>query len=267
MLSTRELLCWAVAMFAAVSLSSVAKLWWAAPAQIAGVFNAIELIAWGCALLLILRDPERGAAATGFQIGAVAVLAGCALLGPGRSGVIALAPLGLLILFGGGWSEGQRRAGAVFVAIGLQRLLGTAIPVLAGDVLLRLDTAAAGMLMQLVVPGTTWSDNILKPPGDVGVTVYMACSSFSNLSYTILCFVSLYALDTGRWSRRASLALAAICVGIIALNTARLVFTARSLEGFVYWHEGEGSTIFGLVLTVVTVSACSVGARWAADRA
>jgi hypothetical protein len=263
-LSTGELLCWVVAFFAAISICYAAKSWWTG-SKSTSIFSAVELIAWGCALRLILGDPAKTRPSSTFHVFTVAGIALCVLFVPVRSSAMALIPLGLFVLLFDGWSVRQRRAGAIFIALGCQRLLGSVIPVLFGDVILKLDTAGAGLLMQFFVPGTTWSGNVLKPPGDPGITVFMGCSSFANLSFVILCFTSLYAADGGRSPRRAMAAVTCVCGCVILLNTLRLVAAAKSLDSYIYWHNGTGAEIFGVVMTILTVALCSMGSRWASE--
>jgi hypothetical protein len=261
-LTSRELLGWVVAFFAVCSLCFAVGEARSTSGASNLVIQFVNLIAWACALLLILRDPARRAASAS-QIVTVIVLIGGALFSPGRFGILALLPLGLAMMAGRDWSGEQRRAGAIFVAIAMQRLLGRIVPILFGDAILKADTAAAGVAMRLLMPGSTWTGNVLKPPHDVGVVVGMPCSSFANLSFVMLCFVSLYAVDRGRASWRATAAVAGVCLVVILANTGRLILTARSLESYSYWHDGAGQHIFGFMLTVLTIALCSLSSRWA----
>ena len=264
-LSTGELLCWAAAFFVTSSAAYVLRAWREGVAAAGLVFNAVEAIAWGCALLLIVRD-RAATRATAGRLAAIAALMAVAAVLPGRTAALMLIPLGAFVLAQRGWSKNERRAGAVLLAIGMQRLIGKLVPMLIGGPILRLDTAVAGVAMRWLVPGTQWEGTALRPPGEVGITVGMPCSSFANLSFVVLCFTSLYALDGGRPTWRAVGALLAICALVVVVNTARLILTARSLPSFVYWHDGQGAQFFALGLTVLTVASCSMLSRWAAAR-
>jgi exosortase/archaeosortase family protein len=259
-MSTRELLCWMVAFFA---MANAARRFQYGAHAFVFVLDGVELIAWGCALLLIVRDKEP-ARASSQQIGSLVGLGAFVILLPSASAMtLALIPFGLFVSFGRGWTSAQHRAGFVFLSLAAQRLMGKIVPILFGDTILRLDTAVAGTFMRLFVPGSTWTGNVLKPPHDVGVVVGMPCSSFANLSLVMLCFVSLYAVDGGRPSRRAAAAVAGVCLLVVLVNTVRLVATAHSLESYKYWHDGAGAEIFSLFLTVLTITLCSISSRWA----
>jgi hypothetical protein len=132
--------------------------------------------------------------------------------------------------------------------------------------ILSFDTALAGVVMQWVTPGSTWAGHSLRPPGGVGVTLYLACSSFANLSLVWLCFASLAALD-GVWrAGRAAAAVAGVSLVVFAANTLRIVLMAQSLRMYEYWHYGPGGQMLALALSATTVALCSLGSRWAAAR-
>ena len=151
----------------------------------------------------------------------------------------------------------------ILFAIAAYRIAAKLLLVLFADVILRLDTAVAGVMLAWVVPGSTWSGTELHPPGGVGITVAMACSSFANLSLVCLCYTSIAVLDGARHSRRNFAAMVGVCLVIIALNTLRLLLMARSLDAYEYWHFGPGSQIFGVGMSAVAVALSSLGSRWA----
>ena len=263
-ITTRELVCWAALLFAA---AQAADLLHVEPGGTIGgnlsAMDAIGLIAWGSAALLLWRDRDGATPARPWQIGVLLALAAGGALATGRGMFAALSVAGLVIALGGGWSANQRRAGAILFGIGFQKLGAKAIAMLLADVILKLDTAAAGTALQLLVPGTTWSGTVIKPPHDVGIVVQMPCSSFANLSLICLCYTSLAALDGARWSRRNLMAVAAICVVMVLLNTVRMMLMARSLPAYKYWHEGDGNTMFAILMSIAAVTLCSMGSRWA----
>jgi hypothetical protein len=264
MLTTREVLAWVVVLYGAMSLIAVmAKLGvnGLSPASL----SAIELIAWGCATMLLLRDPPQPAATPRQALWVVLPLAFAALV-PGRIAYFGLFAIAAQVLRGTGWSDNQRRFGVIIVSIALFRVVAKITMVLFADIALRLDTAAAGLMLAWFVPGSTWTGNTLHPPGEVGITVAMACSSFTNLSLVGLCYTSIAVLDGATRSWRNLAAMAGVCLSIIALNTLRLLLMARSLGAYEYWHFGAGAQQFGVGMTVCAVTLSSLGSRWANAR-
>jgi hypothetical protein len=264
-LSTRELAAWVCGLFALARLADLVGPHGGGLGRSLEMTDAIGLTSWGCAAVLLWRDTAATAVRRGQLLITLALLA-VAALAPGRVGYILLAASGLMLAFGPNWSSNERRVGAILFATGLQRVMAKILAVLFGDFILRLDTALAGMVMQLIVPGVQWSGHTIKPPDGVGIQIYMGCSSFANLSLVCLCYTSLSALDGGRLRGRNMLAASGVCAVIVALNTVRLLLMARSLPMFVYWHTGFGSQIFAVVMSVAAVVLCSVGSRWANAR-
>lgn len=260
-LTTREVLIWVALLSGAVRFGNIVTNELAAGTDRAS-WSMIEIIVWGCALALLLRDKQSAPVSTA-QMWAVLPLLGLSMMMSGTMLYIGLMLIGAVVVYGRDWSGNQRRFGVILIAIGLYRIGSRLVVLLLGDVLLRLDTALAGVMMASLVPGSSWSDNHITPPNDVGITVGMACSSFANLSLVSLCYTSIAILDGARWTRRNGFAVAGVWLAIILLNTVRLVLMARSLGAYEYWHNGAGADMFGVGLSLVTVALCSLGSRWA----
>lgn len=265
-LSRRELVGWAVLLFAFAQLADLLQFEMGDAAEgNRQVMDAIALIAWGAVAAMLWRD-RADAPARSWQVATMLLLAGVGAVATGRAMFVPLGVAGLVLVLGKGWSPGQRGAGIILFAMAFQKLGAKAIAMLLADPILRLDTAAAGAALRLIVPGTTWSGTMIKPPHDVGVMVQMPCSSFSNLSLVCLCYTSLAVLDGARSSRRNLLAVAAACLVVAALNTVRLLLMARSLATFQFWHEGAGNDLFAVTMSIAAVVLSSLGSRWANRR-
>lgn len=263
-LTSREVLIWVAVLFGASAASTIGV---AALSGVAGKasLSAVELIAWGCALQIMVREKGRESAPA-LQAGVMLLVAVAAALGGGKLVYPAALVIGALVTWARGWSRAERRFGLIFLAVATYRLLPKVILVVFGDLILRLDTAAAGILLTFVEPGSTWSGDVIRPPNDIGITVAIGCSSFANLSLVTLCYTSMALLDDARWSRRNVAAIFGVYLVVIALNTWRLMLMARSLAAYEYWHNGSGAEIFGVGLSLATVGLCSVGSRWANAR-
>lgn len=262
--TTRELLIWAALIFAA---NSAAQIWSAAVSSGTNhaSWSAIELIVWGCAGKLVWRDPARRAARPHEIVVIVSVLAISVMLAANGAYAGSFV-IGLMTLYGRGWSPDQRRFGLILVSIVTYRLVSKLVVTFLADIILQLDTAVAGIALSLVVPGSTWSTNTIQPPHGIGITVAMACSSFANLSLVSLCYTGIAMLDRAIWSMRNCTAIAGVWLVVIVANTVRLVLMARSLDAYEYWHNGNGSDLFGIGMSMVTMVCCSLGSKWANSR-
>ncbi|WP_298174525.1 hypothetical protein [Novosphingobium sp.] len=263
-MSSRELLLWVALLCSALRMAGIMATELAAGTDRAS-WSMIEVIVWGCAITLLVRDKLTPAATSG-QVWSVVSLLGLTMMLSGNMLYVGLLLIGWIVLRTKGWSDNQRKFAVILMAIGLYRIGSRLVVLLLGDVILRMDTALAGVLMTAAVPGSTWSDNHITPPNDVGITVGMACSSFANLSLVSLCYTSIAILDGAAWTRRNLASIGMVWLAIILLNTVRLVLMARSLDAYEYWHNGEGAEMFGVGLSLVTVALCSLGSRWANRR-
>lgn len=262
-LTTRELLVWVSLFFLAITGTPLLHLGTGVAEPGYEPVDAIRLVAWGCVALLLARDRERRPASAR-QVWTMLLICTAAVPLAGIAAYLAFTAAGLTVVLRLGWSVRERRAGAVLLAMAMAKLWSKLVALLLSDVILRLDTASAGLALRAGVAGSSWSGNRLFSPDGPGVTVAMGCSSFANLSLVCLCFTSLAALDGARFDRRSALALAGACGAIVLLNTLRLLLMARSLPAFEYWHNGAGAHGFAIGMSAAAVLSCSAGARWAA---
>lgn len=264
-ISTRELLLWTSAIFVGTTVAKFIAGNGTGTTVDRNTVSAVDLAAWGCVLLLLRRSPAQ-CRASAVQIMGFLLLSTTLILSSEIVRYAGLTGIALLVLLGPNWSAGERRASAILLMIASQKLWMKPFKLFFADWILRADTAMAGYVLRVLVPGSTWSAHGLRPPDGVGITVAMGCSSFANLSLAWLLFGSIYVLDGGRPSRPAFLVLALICAMVLTLNTLRLLVMARSIDNYVYWHEGSGAHIFAIVVTFLTFLMSSYGSRWAIER-
>jgi len=149
-----------------------------------------------------------------------------------------------------------RAAAAVLAALSVQEFWGHVFFNLFAVPLLRAETAAVGIVLEAVRPGTLWQDNIITGPSGFGIVVYAGCSSFHNLSLAMLCWMTISRLHHQNWRSRDLVTGAAVGATMIILNLVRLCLMSWNIDFFHYWHDGLGAEIFaiGASLTIVSIS-------------
>jgi hypothetical protein len=262
-LSKRELSLWTLGMLFAAREISVATVF-----STGSLVDAIPLIAWGCAAIAIWRDKNQGPAKAPTAIFLLSLCAiSLALLNHGAVTILAANAEGIFLIADRSSTSGERRCGMVLCAIAAQALWARMFVQIFAGAILRLDTAFVGVVMTRIIPGTVWKANIVAVPGGVPIAVEMPCSSFGQLSLVFLCFVSLCAIEKPPVSRaRASVVLGALLALVVTLNTVRMGLMATSISNFYFWHDAAGATIYGVVISLLTVGLCSAGAQWAYAR-
>lgn len=88
-----------------------------------------------------------------------------------------------------------------------------------------------------------------------GWSIFIAepCSSFHNISLSILVWLSLIKLNGATVGRRTLIALGTGALAIICLNAFRILLMATSEEAYHYWHEGGGTVIYSC-LTLAAIA-------------
>ena len=262
----RELLLWASLLLLANNLVSAltaphdAALGWSWLLQTR--FGGFDALAWGVALWRLARSPERPA-----QVGEVGWVLGLCLVGGlphHMAAPLALTGLGAWLLATG---DGETRAAAaVFLAIATRQLWSHLVFALVSPELVRIDAAMVGRAVTLAVKGATWSDTIITVPGGHAIAVTEGCSSFSNVSASLLAWVALAKLERARWTRRDLWVAAAAVVAQVGLNVARMGVMALSWPLYLYWHDGDGAQIYVAVASAMAVLIAVLGTRWAAGK-
>jgi hypothetical protein len=157
------------------------------------------------------------------------------------------------------FNDGDRRlrsAGIVLAALSVQELWGHLFFNLIALHLLRIETAAVGIMLEASKAGWVWNGNIITGPSGFGIVVFRECSSFHNLSLALLCWVTVTTMRCRNWRRGTLLAGASIGAVMIALNFVRLYLMALNVNSYNYWHHGMGAQIFavGASLTILLLS-------------
>jgi hypothetical protein len=147
----------------------------------------------------------------------------------------------------------RRAAGTVAAAVAVQAVWAPLIFSEISFLLLQIDTGVVGWLVNLFVPGATWSGTVVGTPSGHNVTISEPCASFHNLSLASLCWVTLTMLHRPYWVKSdlyVGLGAALIQFGF---NVWRLVFVCLSLPMYEFWHEGMGKHIFSAVATACAI--------------
>jgi exosortase/archaeosortase family protein len=225
-------------------------------------FGIFDALAWGVAIWRLTK-----AVAKPPRSGEIPFLLCICLLGALRSQTATeLAVSGLA-----GWlffdnEIDVRASAAILVGIASHQLWSRIVFEVFSAEFVKIDAFMVGQLVTLTVKGAAWSDNIISVPGGHSIAVLEGCSSFSNVSTSLLAWVALAKLERARWVPRDLWVALATIIAQVTLNVARLYLIARSPSLFAYWHEGQGVQIYTALGTVAAVFIGALGTRWATRR-
>jgi hypothetical protein len=92
---------------------------------------------------------------------------------------------------------------------------------------------------------------LLVSPNGWSIFMMEDCSSFHNISLTVLVWLSLIKLGGAKATGLTVMALCAGITGIICLNGLRILLMTPSEEAYQFWHNGNGAIIFSCVTLAV----------------
>ncbi|MCJ2052889.1 hypothetical protein [Methylobacterium sp. J-070] len=230
--------------------------------------NAVELSvgeAFGLAAILSLAFAgSRGRLVlSGLDI-AILIVAALAWFVPEQHGIY------LAMTLAGGWFVSRRRADRTSVDIG-QIWLALSVYELWGKLLFKLcyqviEVAEVGMISlvgrgfygRLHVDGAS-----LSVRDDWSIVILEGCSSFHNLSLTVVIWLSILKIAAHGADRAAFRALGLSACLVVAINVARILAMLPSPASYAFWHDGLGSTLvaLGSVLAAIVPIARSVQGR------
>jgi exosortase/archaeosortase family protein len=224
-------------------------------------FDAFDAVAWAVAAWRLAKAPDAPAS-LGEVVFALAV-AVLAALRPHAAAPLAATGVGLWLLMRSPGNSDERAAGAVLLAIASHQLWSALVFSVFSPEFVKFDASLVGHIVIWTVRGAAQHDNIITVPGGHGIAVLEGCSSFSNVSTSLLAWVALSKLERATWRSRDFAVAGATVVAQLGLNIGRMYLLAQSHDMFIYWHDATGAQIYAAVGSAAAVLISLFGSRWA----
>lgn len=225
-------------------------------------FGGFDALAWGVGLYLLGKAPDRPAAKGDI----VLVLGLCLFAGLPQHMAAPVALTALAVWLLRRPDVETRAAAAVYLAIASHQFWSYLVFQMFSPELVMLDAAMVGEAVALTVKGAAWRDNTISVPGGHTISILEACSSFANVSASLLAWVALAKLERARWVRGDLWVALAAVLAQVGLNVSRLYLLAQSPSLYVYWHDGAGAQIYAAAASAAAVFIAVFGTRWATGR-
>ncbi len=223
--------------------------------------NPIVAASFVLALLLLVRSAPRPAGRHHIVL-ALAVSAG--LLIPNAT--VAWLVLGLLsaaILFDKNLPESMRAGGAIMMAVAMRDPLSRTLLDLFTEPLLAFDGRVAAFWLSAFYDQVGHRGNLITGPDGHKLLILTGCSSFANLSYSLLAWFAVSRAFLSSFSHRVWMAGAGISVFVPVLNHLRLARMGLDEEAYVFFHTGEGQYWFEAGIVLITCTFTLWGLRHA----
>lgn len=148
---------------------------------------------------------------------------------------------------------GLRCAGIVLAALSAHLVWGQLLFRLLTSEILRADSFLLSALVSLVDSSITVKGTSFASAAGHKIVLVGGCSSFNNVSMSILSAVSAVMLLNSTWDRRDALAMIAIAAVMTVINTLRLLILTQGEAAYLYWHNGPGLPLVTALETLIIV--------------
>lgn len=99
---------------------------------------------------------------------------------------------------------------------------------------------------RLLFDGLDIAGASLSVKNDWSIVILEGCSSFHNLSLTVLIWLCILKMAKQSASPMAFGALGLSACGVITINVARILAMLPSREAYLFWHDGAGASLVAL---------------------
>ena len=234
-------------------IHSVAEVGWAQAFFRTFDISVIVLFSCVAGVVLIARDPTKGVRS--FELGLGAGFMPLVVLPIGPLSWIAVTGLSLYVLMSSHVAT-SRRGASILLAVTVPMLWGRMLfhffanSILAGDALL------VSWLL-----GTHRNGNLVEFADKSGqLVIFPLCSSLSNVSLAVLCWVTLSQLLSHK-SRYDFLWCLLACAAVVAVNVTRMSILGLSAWHYATFHNEWGDAVANITILGLVVGICTMGVR------
>lgn len=125
----------------------------------------------------------------------------------------------------------------------------------------RSDAAMVGSVLGLVRGDVGFHDNIITYGQNDGLAVMEGCVSVHNLSAALLCWMAVTRLHDRQWSWGDLGWVAGMTVLVVGLNVVRMMLMTLGHDAYIFLHDGAGSDIFNIIMTLSVIALSLAAAR------
>lgn len=229
-------------------LSAVAQRHLLEPAQTAQhlvEFNIGEAFGLAACVSLVLTAPRR--VALGRSDLAVLLVAALAWFVPEHHGVyLATTLAGMWFLLARRSDRLLRDLSHMWLALSVYELWGKLLFKLAYQLIEVFEVAIIHRFGRLLFDGIAVDGARISVRGDWSVVLLEGCSSFHNLSLTVLIWLSILKIARHPADAAAARALGVSACLVVAVNVTRILAMLPSREAYLFWHDGSGATVVAL---------------------
>jgi hypothetical protein len=147
-------------------------------------------------------------------------------------------------------------AASLFIGIAICQTWGLVLLHLFAGPLLAVDaTFVAWLLGTIQGDGVEHIGNLVEVADGQPLVIMIGCSSFSNMSFALLCWMTVVRASRPGWLR-SDLGIAfGVVIAVIALNVLRMGLMGLSRDAYLLLHGPVGANVFNTLILVTAISA------------
>jgi hypothetical protein len=216
--------------------------------------SLVVVIAGAVGVKLVSRAPERSLDRLDRLVIAVYLAGLCIPLSPAS-----MAAVTFLALYEGLRSFGSAEATAassLFLGVAACQMWGALFLGLFAPFILSLDAAiAAGALDLIQGGGVERVGNLVDTVQGQPLVIMTGCSSLSQVSYALLCWMTLVRMVRPSWDRFDLVTAAVLVIFVISTNVMRIALMGISPEAYSLVHGPVGSNVANALILIGALAA------------
>jgi hypothetical protein len=216
--------------------------------------SIVVLAAGFVGLRLAAGTPDRAVDGTDFLVGVVYLLGLCMPLSP--ISTAALTFLALYEYFRNIESPEPTAAATLFLGITVCQLWGGVMLKMFALPILSVDATLVSEVLGLIKDGAiNHSENVIDIVGGQSLIILPRCSSLSNISYALLCWLTLVRAGRVYWRKTDLYMMPIVIAGVVVINVLRMTLMGINREMYLVLHGALGANVTNTVTLAMAIVA------------
>jgi hypothetical protein len=200
------------------------------------------------------KTPGRAVDGADFLVGVVYLLSLCIPLSPVSTA--ALTFLALYEYIRNIDSPEATAASTLFLGIAVCQLWGGMMLKLFSLPILSIDATLVAEVLGLIKDGAVeHSENVIDIVGGQSLIILPRCSSLSNISYALLCWLTLVRVGRVYWRKTDLYMMPIVIAGVFVINVLRMTLMGINPEMYLVLHGALGANVTNTLILAMAVAA------------
>jgi hypothetical protein len=217
--------------------------------------SVIVWIASVMAIRLVVEDCGDRIRAADLAVGAVVLVV--AALPMGGASWLALTALGFYMLPSSATSMSRQRGALILLALTIPMLWSRLLFRCFSEIILEIDASLVSRML-----GTAQAGNVVRfADGSGNLVILPGCSSLTNLSLVVVCWVTMSQAVEHRWTSRDLIWCLLAGTSVVVTNVTRMSLMGLNEWDYQALHSTPGNLTTNIIALCLMVGFCALGLR------